>query len=255
MRAAIDEVGSVAVVTAICLLFALLLRERVPSSWPHSAFWLAPVALVGSFFAIAGGGSYYLLRFATVDRVMVLASVVLAVAVAAVLRWRGFSWPMAVWFAGCVLLIGVTTLPSPSGPPALRPDAVESLRHCVTARDRWLPPGLNRVASSQVSAEFVPNIALFVPVGLGLVLALAGRRDAPAFSRRARVLSLVVPLLVSMSIETYQAMFTTRVCAPIDVMSNTAGGVLGGLLAAGLLLSLHGSVPPGARHRGVTPSG
>jgi len=251
----LNQVGSIAVVTAICLLLAQLLRERTPPSWPRSALWLAPVAFVGSFFAIAGGGSYYLLRFAAVDRVMVLATVVLAVAVAAVLRWRGFTWPMTLWFAGCVLLVGVTTLPSPSGPPALRPDAVDSLRACVTMRGRWLPPGLNRVASSQVSAEFVPNIALFVPVGLGLVLALAGRRGAPMLTRRARLLILVVPLLLSMSIETYQAVFTTRVCAPIDVMSNTAGGVLGGLLAAGLLLSLHRRVPPETRRHDVAPSG
>ncbi|MDQ2755892.1 MAG: VanZ family protein [Actinomycetota bacterium] len=239
----VDQVGSVVVVTAICLLLSLLLRERAPSSWPRSALWLAPVALVGSFFAIAGGGSHYLLRFAGVDGVMVLATVVLSVAVAAGLRWRGCSWPMALWFAGCVLLVGVTTLPSQSGPPALRADAAESLRACVMDPERWLPPGVNRVARSQVSAEFVPNIALFMPIGLGLVLALAGRLERPLSSRLGRLLVVSVPLLVSMSIETYQALFTTRVCAPIDVMSNTAGGVLGGLLAAGLLRTLGRAAP------------
>ncbi|MEO3936233.1 VanZ family protein [Dermatophilaceae bacterium Soc4.6] len=234
----LDEVGSVSAVTAICLLLALLLRERAPATWPRSALGLAPVALVGSFFAIAGGGSRYLLRFAAVDGVMVLATVALAVALAVVLRGRGFTWPMTLWFAGCVLLVGVTTLPSGSGPPALRADAVDSLRTCVTDPGRWLPPGLNKVARSQVSAEFVPNIALFIPLGLGLVLALAGRGEAPLSTRRGRLLVVLLPLAVSVSIETYQAVLTTRVCAPIDVMSNTAGGVLGGLLASGLLLSL-----------------
>lgn len=234
----LDDVASVLVILTICPLFAWLLREHVPSSWPRSLWLLAPVALVGSVFAVVGGGSGYLVRWVGRDMRVVVAVVVLAALTVVVTRASGGSWALAAWFAGCVLLIGVTTLPSASGAPVFSDQPGHQLRVCLTDPNRWLPPGLNKVSSSQLSSEFVPNIALFLPLGAGLVLALADRRHAPLATRKGQSLVLVVPLVTSMAIETYQALFTTRICAPIDVMTNALGGILGGLAVGGILAAL-----------------
>lgn len=244
---ALEEVGSVLVVAVICLLLPLLLREHVPSSWPRSVLWVAPLAFVGAFVVVEGGGSGNLLKFAGSDPLMVLVVLAAGLGTLGLVRAGGGSWPRALWFGGCVLLIGVTTLPSASGPPHLTSDPVGAIWYCVGDREHWLPPGLSQVRASQVTSELIPNIALFMPLGAGLVLQLADRREDPLATRRGRVGIVLLPLLVSVGIESYQALFTTRVCAPIDVMANTAGGALGGLVVGAVLVALRRR----AAHRGA----
>lgn len=244
MRALVEDVGSVLTLAVLAWLAALLLREKASWTWPRSLLWFGLVALVGSVVAIAGHGSSNLVRFFGSDPRVVLAVLVTALAVLLAFRAAGSTWARGLWFGGCVLLIGWTTLPSQSGPPSLTPYPRGALVACVDDREHWLPPGLSRVAPSQLVSEFLPNIALFVPLGVGLLLLLSDRYRRPLRRKRSLAVLVLVPMLTSCAIETYQALFTTRVCAPIDVMANTAGGVLGGLLLVGVLAVLE------AEHRG-----
>ena len=235
MRRLLDDVGSVLTLAVICWLTALLLREKAPRTWPRSLLWLGAVAAVGAVAAIGGGGSTNLIRFFAQDKEMVLGTLVVAALITAVLRARRWTWARSVWFGGCALLIGWTTLPSPSGPPQLSPDPRGELVKCVSDPWRWRPPRLSHGAGQFVS-EFLPNIALFVPLGVGLLLVLSDRPVAA--TRRGRALLVLGPFLLSCAVESYQALFTTRVCAPIDVMSNTAGALVGAALTALTLRAL-----------------
>lgn len=70
--------------------------------------------------------------------------------------------------------------------------------------------------------EFTANIALFVPLGVLLALALP----------RRRVLVLPIALVVTSAIEVGQAVFLAERTASVrDVVANTAGAGLGLLLA------------------------
>ena len=70
--------------------------------------------------------------------------------------------------------------------------------------------------------EFTANIALFVPLGVLLALALP----------RRRVLVLPIALVVTSAIEVGQAVFLAERTASVrDVVANTAGAALGLLLA------------------------
>lgn len=244
MRMLVEDTGSIITLLVLALLAALLLREKLPWTWPRSLVPLGVVALVGSVVAIAGHGSSNLLRFFGSDRRVVVAVLFAAVAVVLAFKAAGSTWVRGLWFGGCVLLIGWTTLPSESGPPSLTPYPRGALVACVDDPEHWLPPGLSHVAASQLLSEFVPNIALFVPLGVGLLLLLSDRYRRPLKRKRSLAVLVLVPMLVSCCIETYQALFTTRVCAPVDVMANTTGGILGGLLLVGVLAVLR------AEHRG-----
>ena len=71
--------------------------------------------------------------------------------------------------------------------------------------------------------EFTANIALFVPLGVLLALALP----------RRRALVLPIALVVTSAIEVGQAVFLTeRTASARDVVANMAGAALGLLLAA-----------------------
>lgn len=244
MRALVEDAGSVVTLAVLAWLAALLLREKAPWTWPRSLLWLGLVAVVGAVVAIAGHGSRNLIRFFGSDPRVVLAVLVVALAVLLGFRTAGSTWVRGLWFGGCVLLIGWTTLPSQSGPPSLTPYPRGALLACLDDRDHWLPPGLSQVAPSQLVSEVLPNVALFVPLGVGLLLLLADRDRRPLRRPRSLAVLVLVPMLTSCAIETYQALFTTRVCAPLDVMANTLGGVLGGLLLVGVLVVLE------AEHRG-----
>lgn len=66
--------------------------------------------------------------------------------------------------------------------------------------------------------EFASNILLFVPLGVGLALML----------RRSRYLVMPIALLVSLSIESVQAVFiAARTPSVYDIIANVSGAALG----------------------------
>ena len=78
--------------------------------------------------------------------------------------------------------------------------------------------------------EFGANIALFVPVGLFVVLLAGARRWK---------LGILVGFAATCTIELGQLVFLTgRVATPYDVVANTGGAVIGALLAVAALAVL-----------------
>lgn len=108
-------------------------------------------------------------------------------------------------------------------PQPLGPDQVELIERVLAALHRR--GYLRSVDYDQL--EFLANIALFVPVGMfGLLLVGAG----------AWWVALLVPVALTLGIETAQLSIPSRVSDERDLLANSLGGVLGVLLA--LLLTL-----------------
>ncbi|WP_108249621.1 VanZ family protein [Planctomonas deserti] len=93
--------------------------------------------------------------------------------------------------------------------------------------------------------EFGANIALFVPVGAIVVLLAGARRWW---------LGVLVGGCASVAIETAQLIFvTSRVASLRDVVANTAGSMIGAVLAA-VILAVLGARRARAARRRVTRS-
>ena len=132
---------------------------------------------------------------------------------------RRASTLAAVVFAGLLALIVLVPASSDlsSNPLVLR--AIRAL-HRLGAPD-WVTFN---------SIEFGANIALFVPVGMIVVLLAGARRWW---------LGVLVGGLASIAIEAAQMIFvTSRVASARDVLANTAGSFIGALLAAVLLAAM-----------------
>lgn len=213
------DLATAVILLTMAVWFARLLAERVPATWPHSLAYLLPVAVVGIFLGILTQATTYLWRWVGLDLTVPIAVVVLGLLTVGVGRWRGLSWALASWIGGSLVLIALVTLPSVIGAPHLLGNAGPRLHRCVTSRSRWLPTGEYwDGGTTLVLVQAVANVALFMPLGAGVAFLRA---------RPRWLLALATPLLLSMSIETFQALFTARVCAPNDVLCNTLGGVLG----------------------------
>lgn len=83
----------------------------------------------------------------------------------------------------------------------------------------WEHPATDWVTYSGV--EFTANIGMFLPIGLFFLL---------LFGRRRWWLAIVVPFLMTVSIETAQIWIPGRVSDIRDVISNTTGAIVGVLL-------------------------
>ena len=240
-----NDFGALVVLLTLAVWFAWLLRGRSPRTWPWSLVLLLPVAVALAVTAIDDGSPVYLWRFISLDEPVVPGLVVAVSLLAAlVLRLRHRPWTSALWVGASLLLVGLATVPSQAGRPSLSSDPAARLRACVADPQHWLPPGLSTVGVSQLTAETLPNVALFVPLGVGIALVMG--RSAWGWVLGAAALSMVI--------ESYQAVLTTRVCSPVDVMANSLGAVLGyvlGVLALGMARRLHRDVGgPAAPHTG-----
>lgn len=228
------DVATAVILLTMAVWFARLVAERVPATWPHSLVYVLPAAVVGIGLGIVTHATTYLWRWVGLDVTVPVTVVALGVLTAAVGRWRGLSWTLALWLGGALVLIGLVTLPSVLGAPRLLDDAGARLHECVTSRSRWVPTGdYWDGGGAVVFVQVVANVALFVPLGMGVAL---------LSSRPRWRLALGSAVLLSVAVETFQAVFTARVCAPVDVMSNTLGGVFGcGLcvLALGVARARH----------------
>ena len=124
------------------------------------------------------------------------------------------SIPFAVLAAGYLGIVALMTLgPTPwrTRPPLGDYD--------VLSLSTWLDP---ETWSRTVSAEFVANILLFVPLGLLLRFALP---------RGTWLGAALLGGALSVAIEILQ-MGTSRISDPRDVVANTVGALAGALLAA-----------------------
>ena len=123
---------------------------------------------------------------------------------------------------GYTALIGVITLSNVESGSALRASSTWILRMLAQ-----LPLGL-----SAEKWEFALNIAMFVPLGVLLVL---------IFGARFFWVALVIALALTFSIEGLQQFIPSRVPDPRDLLANGLGGMLGTLFGVALLADLRGS--------------
>ena len=129
---------------------------------------------------------------------------------------------LVVATVGYTALIGVITLSNVESGSALRASSTWILRMLAQ-----LPLGL-----SAEKWEFALNIAMFVPLGVLLVL---------IFGARFFWVALVIALALTFSIEGLQQFIPSRVPDPRDLLANGLGGMLGTLFGVALLADLRGS--------------
>ncbi|NMM22116.1 MAG: VanZ family protein [Phycicoccus sp.] len=209
-------VGGVALLLAplVALVAALLLRRRFPRSWPLAPLVLISALTVGVFLATTQRMVDDFWRWLYPDAWQVPAVLgVLAILICPSLRRRGFTWTEATWTAIALFTIGLATIPERlltqlSGPH----DAGGALVACVGGGfDRYLPMNLSDIAN-----DMAPNVILYAP--LGFIVAVRG------LSLRR---TMSTALVLSAAVEIYQALFTSRICAPRDVLANVLGTLVG----------------------------
>lgn len=104
---------------------------------------------------------------------------------------------------------------------------------------RWVAEaGIAPYQQSAVVLEFLANVALFVPIGLLLPF---------AWSRLRLWHVVVIGVLLSGLIETVQGLMPSRFPTISDVIANTLGALIGGILAALLVLLLTRRPPRSSR--------
>lgn len=95
----------------------------------------------------------------------------------------------------------------------LSPVSPEAIVAAVTA---WVRDGLGLAAVRQGWVEFAANVALFIPFGALVVLAM----------RRAWI-GVVAALLLSAGAELAQMLLPGRLASPRDVLANVLGAAIG----------------------------
>jgi len=104
----------------------------------------------------------------------------------------------------------------------------------LASRIRWAPFGPDGIDARLPLRDIAENVLLFVP--FGLLGMLAGCRSSGWMSRAARVVALAVVL--SAGVETAQLYARDRTPAISDMLSNSAGALLGALAAASSVRAL-----------------
>lgn len=195
----------------IALIASLLLRRRFPRSWPLTAMVLIPTLTAGAFLAATRNMADNFVQWLHPDSWQTPAALaVLALIVFTVIRRRAFTRAEATWAAFTLFVIGVASIPERHLGTLRHPG--ESVLACVTGGlDRYLPLNLDDIVD-----DMGPNVFLYAP--LGFILAVRG------FSLRRTVFTA---LALSGAVEIYQALLTSRVCAPRDVIANAAGALMG----------------------------
>lgn len=222
-------VGIMALLLAplVALVAALMLRRRFPRSWPLAVLVLTSLLTVGVFLAATQRMVDDFWRWLYPDdwRVPAVLGVV-AILTCTALRRRGFTRTESIWTAVALFTIGLATMPERLLTQNLGPhDSGRALLACVSGGlDRYLPVSLGDIAN-----DMAPNVVLYAP--LGFILAVRG------FSLRRTMFTTIA---LSVAVESYQALFTSRICAPRDVLAN----VLGTLVGAAAVYVLTRRVPP-----------
>ncbi len=119
--------------------------------------------------------------------------------------------------------VGLVTLTPASGQPDYAALAERVLARLE--RYRGLDPVTARMSVERV--EFLANVALFVPVGVFVLL---------LFGSRLWWVAIAGSIALTSAIETAQRSIPGRVSDPRDVLANSAGSLIGVLLALVLTL-------------------
>lgn len=204
------------------------LRMPLWLTWPFGAL----VVIVGVRLAGPTNEDQILSRWREGGGTLVFIVVGTAYIVWTIGRWRGWQpLRISVLASALALVQSMTVIPDGGYLPRWRVDALDSLAACVAGQSP-----IDALSVHQLKINLLPNIVFFVPFGIALALCL-----------HRRWLSLPLVVLASVAIEAYQAMFTNRLCAPADVLSNTIGGFAGALLVM-LVAAITGSEDAARRH-------
>ncbi|WP_076261194.1 VanZ family protein [Intrasporangium flavum] len=192
--------------------WALWLVQSFHPLSPHRTTTLVGLFIAGLAIAVWQDMPANVNRWlASNDHVMPVVLLVATVLVIVVLRRRRWPLRLVSWQAVALLLVGFVSLTERWHNPSFQ--GLGNITSCVAEAQRWLPGTL-----ADLPTDLLPNAFLFAPVGLGLAL-----MGLPW----TRILGYI--MAASVTIELYQALFTTRVCAPRDVVCNLAGAALGAL--------------------------
>lgn len=88
-------------------------------------------------------------------------------------------------------------------------------------------------------ADIVNNIVLFMPFGVGLAWLLTERQKRWTI---ALILTVMLGMSLSLSVELLQLFLPTRTSTPFDVLTNTLGAGLGAILALGYRLTMRSRI-------------
>jgi hypothetical protein len=173
---------------------------------------LIPTLTAGAFLAATRNMADNFVRWLYPDSWQTPAVLaVLASIIFTVIRCRGFARAEAIWAAVTLFVIGVATIPERHLGIPRHPG--EALLGCLAGGlDRYLPLNLDDIVD-----DMGPNVILYAP--LGFILAVRGLP--------LRRILWFTALALSGAVELYQALFTSRVCAPRDVIANAAGALIG----------------------------
>jgi uncharacterized protein (TIGR03382 family) len=136
---------------------------------------------------------------------------------AGLLRYAArLGWARAFLLAQALTLVVTATWVPRAIQPTWDSPNVAQLIWCFSTESRWGTYG--RVG---LVTDALPNVLLYLPVGLALGLACRHWWNA-----------VLLTAALTVATESYQALFTDRDCAGNDIVSNAAGGLLGVLVAA-----------------------
>ena len=144
--------------------------------------------------------------------VLVVASLVLALAIAP--RFNGPRWLVALAVLSVAAIVGATVVPQ-GGWGFLGKGYSEPLAECL-GLDAW-----RSLVARPIEADTLLNVVLYVPAGLLWV----------ALVRRPVRVVLALALL-SVVIESWQAISHGRSCTANDVAANTLGAIVGASIGA-----------------------
>lgn len=117
-----------------------------------------------------------------------------------------FRW----WVLGATLTYLLAVCAFTLGPQPLNADASSALGHALQdGAPRWL---------TYASLELIANVAMFVPLGIGMMLLCRAERY---------LVPVGIGLAISASIEIIQHLLPDRVPDIWDVMANTLGAMVG----------------------------
>lgn len=192
----------------------LLLARRAGATWVGASWLAGAVFLVGLTTLPSGGDGPAL----AADPVSRLRSCVTAEHRLSVLGVTlGAATPAGVAPAGArpegARPEGARPVMAIAAPPRTSVTS-HGLAGVTSAR---VPTSMPALDGRKLATDQLPNVALFVPLGIGVA----------AITRRRTRWWIALAVVTSVGIESYQAVFTSRTCSTVDVATNALGVLAG----------------------------